>query len=138
MPLKQKSVPKLINEAATLTQKLVRMKAADVNGHVQCVTCGVIKHYKQMDGGHFISRTYKFHKLREENIHPQCKSCNRYFGKVHDDYRIYMVDMYGEEFVQWLTETKWQIQKWYRPDLLELIADLKSRIKDQEARINPY
>lgn len=135
MPRKPKSTPKLVNEAAELTQKLVRMKAANQFGIAQCVSCGSFNDYKKMDGGHFIGRKYAFHKLREENIHPQCKQCNRFLSGCHDDYRRYMVDMYGEEFVDWLTETKWTIVKWDRHDLMAQIADLKQRIKDQEIRL---
>lgn len=88
-----------------------------------------------MDGGHFISRTYSYHVLREENVHPQCKRCNRFFTGCHDDYRRYMVDMYGEEFVEWLTDTKRTIVKWTRDDLLTSIKDLQENIKLQEQRL---
>lgn len=126
----------LRTKAHTLMQKLVRMKAADQDGYAECVSCGVVKHYKEMDGGHFISRSYSFHSLREENIHPQCKGCNRFFTKCHDDYRRYMVDMYGEDFVQWLTDTKWTLTKRTSPDYEDIIAELRERIKDQEVRLN--
>ena len=54
---KKKSIGKLTDEAATLLQLLVRLKAADDNGYVTCVTCGVVKHYKDgMQGGHFRPR----------------------------------------------------------------------------------
>jgi hypothetical protein len=46
-----------------------------------------------------------------------------------------MVEMYGEEFVNWLTDTKWTIHKWSIPDLNEQIAEFKQRIKDQEIRL---
>ena len=117
-------------------QKLVRMKAADQDGYAECVSCGVVKHYKELDGGHFISRSFKYHSLREENIHPQCKRCNRFFTQCHDDYRRYMVDMYGEDFVQWLTDTKWTAVKLYRSDYEDIIAELQEKIKDQEVRLN--
>ena len=70
---KLKTVAKLREEAAVLLQKLVRMKAADENGLAECVTCGKRQHYKEMDGGHFISRKWTATKLVEENVHPQCK-----------------------------------------------------------------
>ncbi len=133
---RQASKATLKIKAHRLMQKLVRMKAADADGYCECVTCGVVKHYKQMDGGHYISRSYSFHSLREENIHPQCKGCNRYMGKVHDDYRRYMVEMYGADFVDWLTETKWTITKRSVVDYQDVIADVSERIKDQEVRLN--
>ena len=88
-----------------------------------------------MDGGHFISRTYSYHVLREENVHPQCKRCNRFFTGCHDDYRRYMVDMYGEEFVEWLTDTKHNVVKWNRADLMVYIDSLQQNIKLQEGRL---
>lgn len=106
------------------------MKAADENGYAKCVTCGKIDHWKDMDGGHYISRTYTAHKLLEENIHPQCKGCNRFGHKVHDDYARYMRDTYGQEFVDWLSDTKRQTKKYYRTEIEDLIAELKEREKN--------
>lgn len=111
------------------------MKAASDDGLCKCVTCGRVSHWKEMDGGHFISRVYSFHLLREENIHPQCKRCNRFFTFIHDDYRAYMVDMYGEPFVCWLSDTKHQIVKWNRAELMEIIGNLQEAIKVQEYRL---
>lgn len=132
---KPPTVPKLKQKAATLLQKLVRMKAAKIDGSCQCVTCGRVDHWKAMDGGHFISRTYSYHVLREENVHPQCKRCNRFFTGCHDDYRRYMVNMYGEDFVEWLTDTKHSVVKWNRADLLSYIDELNNAIKLQEQRL---
>ena len=112
-----KPIGKVVDEAAKLLQKLVRMKAADANGIVECVTCGKSVHWKEADGGHYISRTYSKHKLLEENIHPQCKGCNRFGHKCHDDYSLYMIEVYGKDFVQWLTDTKREVIKWNRADL---------------------
>lgn len=88
-----------------------------------------------MDGGHFIGRTYSYHVLREENVHPQCKRCNRFFSGCHDDYRRYMVDMYGAEFVEWLTDTKHEVVKWDRAALGQIITELQEGIKLQEQRL---
>ncbi len=132
---KTKPIGKVVDQAATLLQKLVRMKAADQQGICQCVTCGKKGHWKEMDGGHFISRTYTQHKLNEENIHPQCKGCNRFAYKCSDDYFLFMVDMYGEDHVRSMVETKRQVKKWERVELNDLIRDLKERIKNEENRL---
>lgn len=135
MARKPQTAANLKKKAAELLQRYVRMKAADKDGICECVSCGKRDSWKAMDGGHFISRTYTFHMLREENVHPQCKRCNRFFTGCHDDYRRYMVDMYGEDFVEWLTDTKRTITKYTRADLLAIIAELKQGIKDQEMRL---
>ena len=78
---KKKSIAKQVEEVAVLVQKYVRLKAADDDGWVSCVTCGDRRQWNdQMDGGHFIERSYLATKLMEENIHPQCKTCNGPFG----------------------------------------------------------
>ena len=57
---KRKSKPKtktsaqLKQECYKAVQKLARIAAADDTGHCACVSCGVVKHYKDMQGGHFI------------------------------------------------------------------------------------
>ena len=135
-PKKQKSVAKLREEAAVLLQKLVRMKAADENGFATCVTCGQRQHYKEMDGGHFISRTWKATKLIEENVHPQCKGCNKYASGKYDDYALYMVDTYGIEMVRELNDKKRELCKQNRIELEEIKLELRARIREQEIRLN--
>ena len=49
-----------------------------------------------------------------------------------------MVEMYGVEFVEWLTDTKRTIKKWNIVELQAEIAELKERIKDQEVRLGEY
>lgn len=101
--MKQKSLAKLVDEVAVLLQKLVRLKAADGSGYASCVTCKGVFHWKEMDGGHFISRNHTATKILEENIHPQCKGCNGFRMKdslVVMDYEDYMKEMYGPEFVE--------------------------------------
>lgn len=132
---KQRTIASLSEEAAKLLQRLVRMKAADEFGYAECVTCGKMEHWKDLDGGHFVPRAHKKHKLREENIHPQCRYCNRYRHGALGEYTLYMIDMYGRDFVEWMWDTKLEVHKLSREDLLANIADLKQLVKDQEERL---
>lgn len=134
-PKKQKTVAKLREEAAVLLQKLVRMKAADENGLALCVTCGKRQHYKEMDGGHFISRKWTATKLIEENVHPQCKGCNQYASGKHDDYALFMVDTYGIEMVRELNDKKRELCKQNRIELEEMKTELRLRIAEQALRL---
>lgn len=134
---KRDTVAKLSEKAAVLLQKLVRLKASDDNGICECVTCGKRDHYKKMQGGHFIQRTVGNTKLMEENIHPQCPYCNQHGMKTATgvlDYRRFMVEMYGESFVQELEQAKHKPHKWNRLELEDMIVELKQRVKEQEAR----
>lgn len=122
---KKKTIAKLVDDASVILQRIVRIKAADENGYAACVTCGRVLHWKDMDGGHFISRTYTAHKLNESNIHVQCKGCNGFRGGEYQIYTLYMIDMYGREFVDNLLATKRETKKWHRSDIIEHIEELR-------------
>lgn len=130
---KTKTLARVLDDTAVLMQKYVRLKDFSFNGgFCKCVTCGKTGHWKEFDGGHFISRTYTIHKILEENIHPQCKGCNRFAHKCHDDYSMFMIDTYGDEFVRNLIDTKRTVMKYDRQELLETQKELKGKIKEFE------
>ena len=136
---KTKSTLKIIDDCAVLMQKLVRLKAADNNGFCTCVTSGVRKHWKEMQGGHFIERGKLGTKLMEENIHPQTPYENQYGMQRTTTvlkYRQYMVDMYGEDFVEEMLEISRQVKKYTKAEALEIHADLKALVKEQEEKLN--
>jgi len=135
---KVKPIGKLKEEAAELLQMLVRLKASDDQGYCSCVSCGITKHFKDMQGGHFIPRGNSATLLMEENIHPQCFGCNHFGMKYHDaekQYTLHLIDTYGREIVDELISLKGQVHKWYRPDLEDQIQEFKAQIKIQEQRI---
>jgi hypothetical protein len=135
---KQKSIAALANGAADLLQRLVRMKAANLDGACRCVTCGRVDHWKGLQGGHFVERGKLSTKLMVENVHPQCSGCNMYRMKTASgvlDYRRYMVGMYGEELVQDLEQLAKQPKKFARAELEDLAAEFRRQIREQEARL---
>jgi uncharacterized alpha-E superfamily protein len=135
---KPPSIAKLRESVAELLQKLVRMKAADMNGYCQCVTCPKSAHWKEMQGGHFIERGRHATELVEENVHPQCPGCNQWGmrkSSVVLTYRSFMVDMYGEQFVEELEIQSKQVAKFSRGYLEDMKADLKKQIAIQEERL---
>ena len=137
---KPKTTAKLINEAAELLQKLVRMKAADDQGYCACVPSGEVRHWTEMQGGHFIERGKSYSKLMEENIHPQTPGENCFGMKRASTvlkYRRYMVDMYGEEFVTELEDKARENPpiKRYKADMLDMVQSLKDQIKIQYERL---
>ncbi len=129
------SVAQLADSCAVLIQKLVRLKSADEYGYCQCVTCDNRDHYKKMQGGHFIPRGNSATKIMEENIHVQCAGCNGFgmkYGNAEKHYTLYMIDMYGREFVDEILATKGKPYKFVRSELDELFIELKRKIKRLE------
>lgn len=83
-----------------------------------------------MQGGHYISRQFNGTALLEENIHTQCPGCNMYGAGRIDDYTIFMINNYGVEFIEELNKLKHKGKKFTRGELLDLIDDLKSKLKE--------
>lgn len=134
---KPKSISKLVDEAATSLQKLVRLKAADSNGYLSCVSCDKRLHWKEAQGGHLIERGKTAVKLLEEQVNPQCPSCNlfgmRYRSSTVLAYRRFMVDRHGEDFVQWIESEARKVKKYTRSEVAEIKADFDQRIAELEA-----
>lgn len=136
---KTKTIRALVDDAAKLLQKLRKMQEADFDGNCTCVTCGKVDHWKNMDGGHYISRTWTRYKLESiclggdfENIWPQCKGCNRFDHRIHDDYAVFMREMYGSDFMDGVSVTKRETRKYTRAELDDIIKTLKGLIKEMD------
>jgi len=129
----------LRSKALKTLQKLARISAADDNGYCQCVSCGKIDHYKNMDGGHFIPKgSSNRWALDEQNVHPQCKGCNGFgmkHGSAEAQYTIWMLDWYGKEAVEHMLATKKAPIKYYSSDYREMIEDWGQQIMAHERRL---
>lgn len=127
-------------KALTTLQKLVRLKASDDKGFCTCVTCGCVKYWNDgMQGGHYIPKgSSSYWALEEENVHPQCNGCNN-FGMKHGDaaqrYTLYMIDMYGRDFVEKMHQDKKKVKKLYAQDYREDIKNWQNQINEHLERI---
>lgn len=75
----------------------IRRRYADDSGYCKCITCGVVKHWKEMDAGHGIGRQHWGVRYNERNVHPQCKKCNGFDGGRMDAYKEAVNKMYGSQ-----------------------------------------
>ena len=127
------------SKALQTLQKLVRLKASDNNGYCECVTCGKVSKYTEMDGGHYIPKgNSSYWSLVEENIHPQCKGCNGFdmkHGTAAHRYTLYMIDTYGRDFVEDMERRKRDERKLYKRDYMDMIATWTDQIKEHLERI---
>ncbi len=115
-----------------MVSEYIRRKAADANGYVTCVTCGVRRQWNDsIDAGHFIpkSRGDAIYFV-EENIHCQCKRCNLMEGGNFENYYPYMLDMYGQEKIDELKELSRSTVKITTAELLNMETEFKQRLKE--------
>ena len=126
-------------KALKTIQKLARITAADDGGYCHCVSCGCVKHYKEMDGGHFIPKgSSSYWALDVANVHPQCKGCNGFgmkHGSAAQQYTSWMIDYFGRDFVEDMFAKKNNQIKFYAADYREMISEWTEQIKAHERRI---
>ena len=75
--------------------RYIRLRDSDSNGNCKCITCGLVRHWKQMDCGHGIGRQHKATKYNEKNNHAQCKRCNGFEGGKREVYKEEVDRRYG-------------------------------------------
>lgn len=95
-----------------------------------CCSCGQMKPYAMADAGHFINRRWMSLRWREDNVHAQCSSCNRFDEGNSVGYTLFMIKKYGQEHVEMLMALKHQTQKWTDFELKLLEQEYKQKIKD--------
>jgi 5-methylcytosine-specific restriction endonuclease McrA len=91
------------------------------NEIVECVTCGVKKHYTEMDAGHFVSRRHYATRWTPSNCHVQCKKCNNWGAGESYLMGKYIDKAYGAGTADELITLSRQIKKFTDEDLKELI-----------------
>lgn len=75
--------------------EFIRRRDADENGYCKCFTCGLVRHWRQLDCGHGIGRQHLGTKYNEKNNHAQCKRCNGFEGGMREVYKENMNKRYG-------------------------------------------
>lgn len=78
----------------------VRRSNADSDGMVKCFTCDTIKHWKEMDAGHFCSRKHNNTFIHIVNVQPQCTYCNRYLNGNLGQFAINLDSKFGKGAAQ--------------------------------------
>jgi hypothetical protein len=121
---------------ATLFQRLTRLANADDQGRCECISCGRVQQWNEMDGGHFISRQNKATIIDPDNVWPQCKYCNDHLSGNQAEYRKNLVAKIGEKAVRKLETAKLpKNHVWNRRELAEIKVDLQAEILMHEKRL---
>lgn len=96
IPKESQRVPlkKLVKELDRVFSIFTRVR--DSEGIIgQCVTCGLRKHWRNMDAGHYIPRQDMATRWDARNVHIQCKMCNGFRGGEPEAMAAYIDMVYG-------------------------------------------
>ena len=119
-----KTLKRLLDEVFS---KYIRTKYLK-DGYNTCY-CGAKILPEESDASHYVSRGCLALRWDERNVHPSCRSCNRYRGGNLQAYAVYLEATYGEGILQELAREKEKIVKlspqWYE----EKIAFYKKMVE---------
>lgn len=82
--------------AWTQFSMFVRLRDADEFGRAKCCTCGKRRYWREMDAGHYVTTAKEATKFDENNVHAQCKGCNKWQGGKPVEYEQFIDRKYGE------------------------------------------
>jgi hypothetical protein len=118
----------LTDDLDIIFSQLIRLKEADEFGMVKCFTCPEIKHWKQMQCGHFVKRAHMGTRYSERNCRPQCKNCNEH---KDGNEKVFAEHLEAEEpgLVAMLQEQAREVQGYDRDELKALVIDTTRRVK---------
>lgn len=118
----------LINKLDRIFSQFIRLRDSS-DGYFVCCSCGAPKPYEQGDAGHFINRRWMALRWREDNVHMQCRSCNRFDEGNAAGYAVFMLEKYGKEHVNMLLAMKTSY-KWTDFELEVLAKEYKEKVKN--------
>jgi F0F1-type ATP synthase alpha subunit len=109
---KIKSISQLKKEADKVFSLWVR-KREDY-----CITCGS---RKNLQAGHYISRSCNQLRYDPRNVHTQCVSCNVFKRGAMDEYARMLIAKYGKNILDVFAKEKVKIKQWKANELEQII-----------------
>lgn len=132
-----KELTKLKKKADTVWSKYIRYRDGErrVDGwYAECITCGVHKPVKQMQCGHFVSRSCNLLRFNEQNTNAQCVGCNMFKGGEQYAYGRALDDKYGTGTAEELHNQRHINHKLTITELEQIIADAQEQVAFYETQ----
>jgi len=123
---RQKAIQKL--DAAF--SEYIRLRNADANGNVKCITCGDQHHWRDVDCGHFVKRGNNAVRWNLQNCGEQCRLCNSTFDGREDLHAEYIDRTYGEGTAEKLRRMGKEDEKFTVPELESMCDELRKEIRE--------
>lgn len=108
----------------------IRLRDSNEDGVGECCTCGKHVHWKQGDAGHFVNRQHKSLRYSEDNVHLQCRKCNRFDEGNITGYSIFMINKFGSDILSKLSVAKNVTVKMGKYELSQIAFFYKSKAKE--------
>jgi hypothetical protein len=126
-PSKAKRISMLWDKCWEQMSLFTRLKWADAQGWVTCVSCGGRRPYTKMNAGHFKHGVLDFDEM---NINPQDVHCNKFLHGNLINYYNFLLLKYGKDKLEDLIKRadKKPKHKYTEEELIKLLPELKEKV----------
>lgn len=108
---KKITVTKAKKKAWSAFSLYIRIKYANAQGYANCYTCGLQKHYKELQAGHGIGGRNNAVLFLEKVVRPQCVGCNMFGRGKYAIFTRKLINELGiEEYDRLVTESNKTVQ----------------------------
>jgi len=95
-----------LKQADKWFSKFIRLRDANEEGIIRCISCRKPVHWKKCDAGHFMKRQHMAVRFDEKNVNAQCKYCNNFEQGNDINYAIGLEKKYGPGIIEKLELAK--------------------------------
>lgn len=119
--IKHKSTKTLHKKAWVLMSKFVRQRDKGI-----CITCGIMKPWKEQQAGHYIHNKLDFDFT---NINCQCVRCNKWLHGNTGVYAEVLIKRHGIKKIDALRKKSEKVKKYSIGELEQIINELQQLIR---------
>ena len=127
-PRKKREKPDLVKRLDKVFSAYIRLRDCMPNGQCQCISCGHIKYFREMDNGHFFSRSNMATRFDEDNCNAECIGCNRCKSDHIFYYQENLIRKIGLARFETLKARSSTIKKWSDDELQEMIRKYTAEV----------
>ncbi|NCC19167.1 MAG: hypothetical protein EOM29_09540 [Bacteroidia bacterium] len=128
MSKKRTKKQKLKEKADKLFSELIRRSNSDWKDEATCYTCDKTAPWKELQCGHFISRSSNKLRFDERNARVQCFACNCLKSGNYIEYTLRLIEEKGKAFVDRLKKEGKEECRLSEKDLEDICNKLQSKI----------
>ncbi len=122
MTKKKKTLAQLKKMADKVFSTWVRMQGA-IDFNNSCYTCYKPYKVKELQAGHFVSRTHLNTRWEPRNVKPQCFACNVWKRGEGARFAKHLIQEYGPSIIEELDMQRSVIKQMKRADYEDLINE---------------
>lgn len=126
----------LVKKLDTIFSLYIRLRKANKEGVAECYTCGIKKHFKELQCGHFQSRKHYATRWREDNCQVQCYSCNVMRYGEQFKFGLKLEKEYGYAHPEILMNLSKTTVKFSNDDLNDMIEKYKKLVEIRKKELS--